>query len=229
MRTFLAIRLWISALLLAGIVLPAQAATPARVALLDSIKPVELAPQTGPVNPHKPFISRTVLTAEESAAPLDFEVTLKMRNFSELQARVARGELISPQEMVVRYEPLAADYDAVAAWITGLGLIITRPDQNHVALFVRGNISQIQEALQLSFARVTFEGKEYTSATDAPTVPETLASILVGINGLQPHIRPHKHLIVKPNSLTGTNPPFLPRRIMPRACIAPTSPARDSQ
>ncbi|MBV8329755.1 MAG: IPTL-CTERM sorting domain-containing protein [Verrucomicrobia bacterium] len=193
--------------------MPAQAATPARVALSDSIKPVELAPQTGPVNPHMPFISRTVLTAEESAAPLDFEVALKMRNFPELQVRVARGEQISPQEMATRYEPLAADYDAVAAWITGLGLIITRPDQNHMALFVRGNISQIQEALQVSFARVTFEGKEYTSATNAPTVPETLSPILVGINGLQPHIQPHKHLIVKPNSLTGTNPPFLPSQI----------------
>jgi hypothetical protein len=36
-------------------------------------------------------------------------------------------------------------------------------------------------------------------------VPETLAPLLVGINGLQPYIRLHQHLIMKPNSLTGTN------------------------
>jgi kumamolisin len=115
--------------------------------------------------------------------------------------------------MEERYEPLAADYDGVAAWIISQGLTITRQDRNHLALFVRGSINQIQQALQVSFARVTFEGKEYTSATRAPTVPETLSPILLGINGLQPHIRPHKHLMVKPRSLTGTNPPFLPSQI----------------
>ena len=200
-------------MLLGGFLLPVQAVTRAQVVLSDSIKPVELAPQAGPVNPHKPFISRIALTAGESAASMEFEVALKMHNFSELQARVARGERISPQEMLARYEPLAGDYEAVAAWIRSQGLTITRQDGNHIAIFARGKISQIQQALQVTFSRVTFEGKEYTSATNAPSVPATLSPILLGINGLQPHIRPHTHLIVKPNSLTGTNPPFLPSQV----------------
>jgi hypothetical protein len=94
-RSFQVIRFLMSAMLVAGLVCPAQAATPARVALLESIKPVELAPPAGPLNPHKPFISRSALTAEESAAPMDFEVALRMRNFPELQRRVARGEQVS--------------------------------------------------------------------------------------------------------------------------------------
>ena len=101
-KSFLIVRLWVAAMLLEGFLLPAQAVTPAQVVLSESIKPVELAPQVGPINPHKPFISRIALTAGESAASMEFEVALKMRNFSELQARVARGERISPQEMVAR-------------------------------------------------------------------------------------------------------------------------------
>ena len=65
----------------------------------------------------------------------------------------------------------------------------------------------------VSFARVSLEGKTYTSATTAPTLPANLSAAVLGVNGLQPHIRPHKHLIVKPNSLTGTNAPYLPSQI----------------
>jgi hypothetical protein len=212
-KSFLIVRLWVPTMLLEGFLWPAQAVTPAQVVLSESIKPVELAPQVGPINPHKPVISRIALTAGESAASMEFEVALKMHNFSELQARVARGERISPQEMVARYEPLATDYEAVAAWIRSQGLTITRQDGNHIAIFAGGKISQIQQALQVTFSRVTFEGNEYTSATNAPRVPATLLPILWGINGLQPYIRPHTHLIVKPSSLTGTNPPFLPSQV----------------
>ena len=108
---------------------------------------------------------------------------------------------------------MATDYEAVAAWILSQGLTITRQDGNHIAIFAGGKISQIQQALQVTFSRVTFEGNEYTSATNAPSVPATLSPILLGINGLQPYIRPHTHLIVKPSSLTGTNPPFLPSQV----------------
>ncbi|MBV8414389.1 MAG: IPTL-CTERM sorting domain-containing protein [Verrucomicrobia bacterium] len=212
-QSFRIVRLWVAAMLLGELLLPVHAGTPAAVVLSDSIKPVEVAPQAGPVNPHRPYISRSTLTDSESAASMDFEVALKMHNFSELQTRLDRGERISPQEMAARYEPLTADYEAVAAWVRNQGLTITREDGNHLAIFARGNISQIAQALRVTFSRVTFEGKEYTSAIDAPSVPATLSPILLGINGLQPHIRPHSRLIVKPSSLTGTNPPYLPSQI----------------
>ena len=170
-------------------------------------------PTSGPINPHKPFVSRRTLTSSEVAAPLDFEVALKMRNFADLQARVAKGERISPAEMAAKYEPLATDYNTVVAWLKGQGFQITRQSDSHLGIFVRGTIGQIQQAFGLTFARVQLEGKEYTSAVTAPTVPASIAPLLVGINGLQPHAQPHKHSIVKPASLNGTNPPYLPSQI----------------
>lgn len=147
---------------------------------------------------------------------MEFEVALKMRNFPELQQRISKGELISPSEMAAKYDPLPADYQTVSVWITGQGFKITRQDGNHLAIFARAKVSEIQQALQVDFARVMMEGKEYTSAVTAPSVPTSVSSLLVGINGLQPHLRAHRHLQQRqllPNSLTGTNAPYLPSQV----------------
>jgi kumamolisin len=199
----------IAAIFVAGSLLSARADV-----LTDSVRPVEQAP-AGPLNPHKPYVTRMALKAEETAAPLVFEVALKMRNFAELQARIGRGERISGAEMAARYEPLASDYEAVAAWVRSQGFVITRRDSHHMVVFARGKVSQIQGALHVSFARVTLEGQEYTSAITAPTLPAALSPALLGINGLQPHIRAHKHLIKRqdvPNA-EGGGASYFPKEI----------------
>jgi kumamolisin len=200
---------WIAAILLAASLLPARALAQGEVMLPDSVKPVEQAPAgvgAGALDPVRPFVTRNTLKDAEAAAPLEFEVALKMRNFPELQARIAAGGRVSPQEMAARYEPLAADYDAVTAWLTTQGLTITHRDSHHMAIFVRGKINQVQQALHTSFARVSVHGQEYTSAITAPSVPAALSPRLLGINGLQPHIRAHKHIIRRqalPNAESG--------------------------
>ena len=196
----------IAVLLLAASLANVQALAPATVVLPESTKPVAAAPSTGTVNPQQAFVSRLTLTSAESSAPMVFEVALKMKNFSELQARVSRGERISPKEMAEKYEPSATDYQAVADWLKGEGFTIVRQDSHHLAIFARGKVSQIAQALKVSFARVTSEGKEYTSAVTAPSVPATISPLLIGINGLQPHLRAHKHLIkqqAQPNASSG--------------------------
>ncbi|HEY0256106.1 MAG TPA: protease pro-enzyme activation domain-containing protein, partial [Candidatus Methylacidiphilales bacterium] len=206
-------RLWFGVLMLIGLFSQIAVAAPARIALDASIHKVDLAPQTGALDPHRAFITRKTLKADEAGALLEFEVALKIRNFAELQARVAQGERISNREMAAKYNPSSTDYATVSQWLSSQGFEITRQDNNHLAVFARGKISQIQTALQTSFARVTYEGVEYTSAIAAPSVPATLSPVLVGINGLQPHIRMHKNLVMRPNSLFGTSPPYLPSQI----------------
>ena len=210
-------RFLLAALLLTSGLVPLPAAVPAtaatQVSLPGSIREVQAAPATGKINPHQPFISRRALKAEESAAMMTFEVALKMRDFSGLQQRISRGERISVHEMAVRYNPSTADYQKVADWMTGNGFIITRRDANHLAIFARGKVSQIQKALGVNFARVTVEGKDYTSAVTAPKVPASISSLLVGINGLQPHVQLHKNLVLKPNSLSNPYPPYLPSQL----------------
>ncbi|HEX4084043.1 MAG TPA: protease pro-enzyme activation domain-containing protein, partial [Chthoniobacteraceae bacterium] len=197
----------------------------AQVLLPGSVKLVKAAPNGIPSNAHEPQITRATLTAAEGGAPIHFEVALKMRNFAGLEARIARGERISQKEMAEKYEPLPRDYAAVTAWLTGQGLKITRADRHHMAIFATGKVSEVRQALKVTFERVSLEGEEYTSAVTAPSVPASVAPLLVGINGLQPHIKKHRHLIRKqavPNA-SGGQPPYYPSQLAAAYDINPLS------
>ena len=173
----------------------AFAAAPAMAALGNSFRPVDATPPTGPLNPRRAMIARSTLTAAETAAPITFEVALKMRNFDEMKARVEKGDHISPQELVAKYEPLARDYQAVVDWLTSQGMTITQQDPHHLAVFAQAPVGKVAQAMHANFARVAYRGAEFTSAITAPAAPATITPLLVGINGLQPHLRPHKHLV----------------------------------
>ncbi len=105
----------------------------------------------------------------------------------------------------------------MADWVKAQGFAITqRDDTGRVCVFARGTVSQLQQGFGATFARVQFEGKEYTSAITAPNVPTNLAPLLVGVTGLQPFVHAHKHLVMKAkttNSTTGQGAPFTPQQI----------------
>lgn len=205
-------------LLAGGSVSSSKAATTGSSVIFDnSVANVPTPAPGAPQNPHRPFVARAALQQAEVAAEMEFQVSLKMRNFADLQSRVAAGERIPPAEMAAKYFPTAADYQAVVDWLTGQGFKITRRDDTHLAVFARASVGKIGQALKVNFARVSMEGVEYTSAVSAPSLPATLSPLLVGVNGLQPHVRARKHLVMpsamKPNSLTDTNPPYLPSQV----------------
>ncbi len=190
MRVFRAgVRLLVSSAL--SVALARASSSPAgRVAFPDSIKEVAASAPAG-ARP-APAVERLVLKASEASASMSVEVALRMRNFGELQARIARGEQISRAEMATRYFPLAADHDKLVRWLRAQGLEITRTDGNRAAVFVRGSVSAIAGAFGVSFARVTgVDGAEYTSAVTAPSLPPDISPAVLGIHGLQPHIKPH--------------------------------------
>ncbi len=120
---------------------------------------------------------------------MTFEVALRMRNFDELQARIARGELISDEEKKARYFPLAADHEKVLQWIKSQGLEVTRTDENHMGIFGRGTVDAVASTFAVSFARVRRNGDEFTSAVTSPSLPAGISPLVLGIHGLQPHIQ----------------------------------------
>src|SRR6185312_2087374 len=105
------------------------------------------APGTG--SARRPRLVRSQLQTAELAADQSFEVVLRLRHFDELQDRIARGELVSRPEMTARYFPLAADYARTVGWLIQQGLTITRTDPNSVAIFGRGSVAAVQQALQV--------------------------------------------------------------------------------
>ena len=172
-----------------------RAETTGWTTLSNSVRPVAPQPAAGAAQPKSAFVSRSTLTAAETNAPMHFNVALKMRNFAEFQARIARGEHVPLAEVAAKYEPLPGDYAKVAAWLASQGLTISHQDPHHVAIFTTGTVAQVRKAMRVSFARVSSDGQEFTSAITAPSLPSTLSPLLIGVNGLQPHLRAHKHFM----------------------------------
>ncbi len=134
-------------------------------------------------------IVRTELTPAELSAPLTFSVTLRMREFEGLRARVGSGGRVSESEMESRYRPLRSDYDRVAAWLESQGFTQTLRDRSHTTVFVRGSVAEVIRALGARFARVSASDGEYSSAISAPVIPGELAAAVLSVNGLQPEFR----------------------------------------
>lgn len=180
----------------------------------NSIRAVPASPTDANGHRNRAFISRASLQPDEAAAPMKFEVVLAMRNFDELEARLAHSEIVSPAELEGRYLPLATDYQKVRQWLESAGMTITRTDANRLAVFAQASVSDVSNTLQTAFARVTTSEGEFTSAVTAPTVPNHIASVIRGIHGLQPHIRMRIH----PQTLqafagTGSSIPYYPAQI----------------
>jgi kumamolisin len=172
---------------------------------------------SGGANRDVPVLSRATLTTTEADATIEIEVSLRMRDLAGLEVRVHRGERISPQELEAKYQPAAADFQAVTNWLVGQGLTVNRTNPSQVAVFARGTVRQLASVFQVTFARVAFHGAEFTSAITPPSLPPTLARAVLGVNGLQPHLRPHKHLLPGPKPLSTastTAPPYWPRDVL---------------
>ena len=163
----------------------------------------------------RPRLTRLALSPDETSATLKVEVALKMRSFPELQARVAAGELIPAAEMEAKYFPTQADHDRVLLWLQSQGLTITRTDPNRLAIFATGSIETLSNAFEVTFGRVSTAAGEVTSAVTAPTLPTELSSAVVGIHGLQPHLK--SRVLTAPGTLLQANAAssgFLPSQIL---------------
>lgn len=185
-----------------GLVLIAAAALPG--GLLAAAPAVEL-----------PGSVRPLPAARRGAPPgdlaLPFAVTLRMRDFLGLQARVARGELVSRAELEARYLPLERDYAAVVEWLTAQGFQAAGEDGGRLAVFARGSVAQLQQSFAIEFASVPVDGAERPAAVNAPSIPARLAPTVLGVQGLQPlrARRPHLRETSAPNA-----PAYYPREIL---------------
>jgi kumamolisin len=169
---------------LSGTPVGAAAAAGGRVRFADSI--VEVPTAAPASNPRR---VRETLTEAELAESVDFIVSLKMRDLDRLEALAQSKRIVSVPEMQTGFLPLKSDYDRVAAWLTAQGFAITLVDSSHTNIVARGSVAKIADALEVSFARVATDQGEFTSAVTAPSLPTALAPPVLGIVGLQPHIR----------------------------------------
>ena len=127
-------------------------------------------------------------TASDLTEQITFSVPMKMRNFTELESRVLKGERISQAEMAAKYYPLTSDFQLVRNWLSSEGFTEEVVDAQNMNVLASGTASQVAESMQVQFIKKQGQGQQssYLSAIAAPSVPAKIASLIIGINGLQP-------------------------------------------
>ncbi|HEY2341964.1 MAG TPA: protease pro-enzyme activation domain-containing protein, partial [Chthoniobacteraceae bacterium] len=153
------------------------------------------------------------LRTENLGETMEFEVPLRMRDFPKFLDRVGRGERIPRAELERDFLPLEKDYQKVRAWLISEGFTITGTSDNRINIFARGTVAQIQQCLQVEMVKATVRGIEYNTARSHPSLPASVAAPVLGINGLQPFLRAHNHLIHL-NPDIGNKPPYQVKEIL---------------
>ena len=148
----------------------------------------------------------TVVGPASPEALVHFQVALKLRNFSELQDRLAVGQQVAYPELEQQYLPTEQDYASVVAWLRGQGLTIERTVQDRITVAAGGTVASVSRALGASFTHIISEGQEYVSASSAPKVPTALSGIVASVNGLQPQLHMNKLSILNPLATSGYSP-----------------------
>ena len=148
----------------------------------------------------------TVVGPASPDAAVHFQVALKLRNFSQLQERLAAGQQVAYPELEQQFLPTAQDYGSVVAWLRGQGLTIERTVRDRMTIAAGGTVSTVSRALGVSFMHIISEGEEYVSANSAPKLPAALAGIVASVNGLQPHLHMNKLSILNPLATSGYSP-----------------------
>ena len=76
-------------------------------------------------------VVRTQLTSQELAAPQPAMITLGLRNVTELDVKIQKGEIVSASEMEARYYPTHDMWTAVANWALSQGLTVGPEESTH--------------------------------------------------------------------------------------------------
>ena len=115
-----------------------------------------------------------------------FSLEIPSEKTAELEERVARGEVVSPDDLQRDYVPNAADRDKLVKWLKTQGFDVTGVSHDGTSVYARASVEQIEKSLAVDMVRVTKDGVAYTAAKNAPSLPSDVATGVHAIIGLQP-------------------------------------------
>ena len=164
---------------------------PNRKMFPDSIIPVPASPG---VTAHGLTVNAAESHHRAEKMDISFSLSLPPALEKELEERVDKGDVISPDEMKTKYSVDAATANALQTWLKSEGFTITEVAPDRTTIYASAPASQVEASLGVHMVRVTQEGQTYTAASDVPSLPEAVAGSVIHIGGLQPYRQARKHL-----------------------------------
>jgi subtilase family serine protease len=190
--TPIAVRRWSALILLSPFLLSAQSriAGPVdgsrTIALTGSLRPgVAATKDRGPVEADFPVSGITLYFQHSPAQKAGLE-----RLLLDLQdpASPQYHHWLSPEQFADRFGASHDEIDAVSQWLTSEGFSVGKIARSRTWMVFSGTARQVAGAFHAGIHRFEWGGKMHFAITAAPTIPEALAPVVMGIDGLDDFI-----------------------------------------
>lgn len=160
----------------------------ARKTFRDSVTP--LPPQHAP----KGLVVQAASAAHRAETlTVLFALAIPKKDQQALEEKVARGETVTPAELS-RFAPSTADVERVRKWLDAEGFKGIEVSADRTGIYAQASGAQLEKSLRVNMVRVTKNGRTYTAARNAPSLPADVGAPVRAIIGLQPfrHVRKHR-------------------------------------
>ena len=124
-----------------------------------------------------------------------FSLPIPAASRQDLAERVAKGEVVPAKELQTKYAASQDDVEKLTTWLKDQGFEITKVSPDRTSVYAKATVTQIEKAMQVQFVRVTREGRTYTAARNAPSLPADVGAGVARMAGFQPFRQFRKHAI----------------------------------
>lgn len=124
--------------------------------------------------------------------PILFSLEIPAEATAKLEAKVAKGEVVTPKELESDYSASPEAVERLVGWLKAEGFEITSITPDRTSIYAQATVGQIEKSLKVQMVRVTSEGRTYNAARNAPSLPADVGSSVHAIIGLQPFRHAHK-------------------------------------
>lgn len=154
-----------------------------RKVFTDSV--TELPDQPGPT-PRGMMVAAAAPEDRDEHMTILFSLDISSDKEADLEERVARGDVVSLEELQKDYAPKTADRDKLVRWLKAQKFDVTEVSEDGTSVYARASVGQIEKSLGVDMVRVTKDGVTYTATKNAPSLPADVATGVHAIIGLQP-------------------------------------------
>jgi kumamolisin len=149
--------------------------------------------------PGKAISEAVFLKNLDATAHIPLTFVLPLRNKNKLEKLIQRiydptdqqhyGKYLTPEEFAKQFAPTQKDYNHVIAYAKSLGLTVTGTHSNRTLLNVSGPTESIETAFNLRLQQYQKpNGRTFYAPNKDPEVPDSIASIIHSIVGLDNHV-----------------------------------------
>ena len=155
----------------------------------DSVTPL---PENTGITPNGLMVNAAEPDHSKESMTLLFSIAIPQDTQAQLEEKVAKGEVITPDELQKDFSSDSAHVEKLESWLKTQGFEIVKVTKDNTSVYAKASIDQISKSLGVNMVSVTKDGFTYPAAQNAPSLPTDIGAGVNAIIGLQPFRQAHK-------------------------------------